>query len=434
MMWTVVEIVNVATTGLVLWGLTATLVLFVLSRRPPRPAQIPPGDLRLVFVVAALDEAKVIGPTVAHLLGLGPTAVVVVDDASTDGTGDRAREAAGGDPRLVILRRTPPDARRGKGEALNFAYRWLRRARWITGDDPDRVIVCVMDADGRLSPATLGEVLPYFGDPGVGATQISVRIRNRDRSLLALLQHFEFTAFTHLYQRARERTGAVGLGGNGQFVRLSALASLGDRPWTDCLTEDLDLGIRLLLAGWRNRYCPTVSVDQQGVTDPGRLLRQRTRWFQGALQCLGRLPEIVAHPALPLTAKLDLTITLTMPVVILAVFPVLVAKQVAVVVLAGLDHSVPLTATGLAVAYLMAFTPGVLLGYAYWLDEPRVPLWRAVALGHLFSLYVYLWFVAGLRAAARQLTGRGGWAKTAREDETVASPPVPAPLGGAAPS
>ena len=50
----------------------------------------------------------------------------------------------------------------------------------------------------------------------------------------------EFVVFTEIFQRARQRVGSVGLGGNGQFARLTALMSLGDAPWTKCLTEDLD--------------------------------------------------------------------------------------------------------------------------------------------------------------------------------------------------
>jgi len=54
----------------------------------------------------------------------------------------------------------------------------------------------------------------------------------------------EFLVFTEVFQRARRRWGNAGLGGNGQFVRWTALQALGDEPWTDYLTEDLDMGLR----------------------------------------------------------------------------------------------------------------------------------------------------------------------------------------------
>ena len=61
----------------------------------------------VVAVVPARDEAATIGATVAGLLAQdypGVFRLVVVDDRSTDGTGEAARAAAAGDPRLVVLR------------------------------------------------------------------------------------------------------------------------------------------------------------------------------------------------------------------------------------------------------------------------------------------------------------------------------------------
>src|SRR5205807_2908862 len=94
-------------------------------------------------------------------------------------------------------------------------------------------------------------------------------------------------------QVLRHRLGSVGLGGNGQFTRLSALNLLGDRPWSDCLVEDMELGLRLHLQGVGIGYVWRACVTQQGVTDAKRLLRQRTRWAQGNLQCARLLPSLI---------------------------------------------------------------------------------------------------------------------------------------------
>ena len=107
------------------------------------------------------------------------------------------------------------------------------------------------------------------------------------------MQDMEFVIYTEVFQRGRRHLGSVGLGGNGQFVRLSALRSLGPAPWTRSLTEDLDLGVRLLAAGWRNEYCRTAAVHQQGVVEVKRLIRQRARWFQGNLQSWRLIPLVL---------------------------------------------------------------------------------------------------------------------------------------------
>ena len=65
-----------------------------------------------------------------------------------------------------------------------------------------------------------------FRDPKTGAVQVGVQMRNAETNLLARLQDFEFVVFAEIFQRARERLGR-GARGNGQFVRRSALRSLG---------------------------------------------------------------------------------------------------------------------------------------------------------------------------------------------------------------
>jgi len=55
------------------------------------------GALRLLVVIPYLDEAPTVGRVVAgarrDIPGIGRLDIVVVDDGSSDGTGDRAQEA-----------------------------------------------------------------------------------------------------------------------------------------------------------------------------------------------------------------------------------------------------------------------------------------------------------------------------------------------------
>ena len=208
------------------------------------------------LVVPCLNEERVVGRTVSAALALrGPagtrTRVLVVDDGSDDGTPDVL--AAIDHPDLHVLRRDLPDARRGKGEALNAAYRHIRSWTAAAGGDPRRTAVGVIDGDGRGSPNMLAEVARVLRDPDVGAVQCRVRIHNRDK-LLGALQDLEFACIANASQLMRNGLGTVGLGGNGQFVRLSALCALGDAPWSGCLVEDLELGLRIHLSGVGVRY------------------------------------------------------------------------------------------------------------------------------------------------------------------------------------
>lgn len=415
-------------------SLVYVLGLFALSRRRPAPVGRAPDSLFFVAMVPCLNEELVIGSSLQRLEGFDPgqLAVLVIDDGSDDRTADIVRAWAVDHPGVHLFSRTAPHAREGKGEALNAAFRYLRddSGGVLAGRDRDDVVLLVLDADGRIEANALDEVGPMFADPQVGAVQIGVRMYNAHQSVLAALQDFEFVTYTEIFQRARELVGSVGLGGNGQFARLSALESLGDAPWTDCLTEDLDLGIRLLASGHTNRFCSTTFVAQQALLSPRRLLRQRARWFQGHLQCLGRIPLILRSP-LSQRTTMDLLQHLLSPILVLMISllpPLLLVGVVSAV--AADPGGVWSDVTGLGpeplfVAYALAFGLTPFYAFAYWLRDGRIPFLAAFGLAHLFSVYSFLWFPAGWRALWAVVRRRRGWAKTARNE--------PSPLEAAQP-
>lgn len=386
-----------------------------------------PDDLFFVFLMPCLNEERVIMNSLKRLLSLPSDnfAVMVVDDGSDDATCELVSSVV--DDRVWLLQRRLPNARQGKGEALNAAIAHLNEAQWLAERDPQQVIVVVVDADGRLDPNSLSVVAPYFEDPAVGAVQIGVRINNRGLSRLARMQDMEFVIYTEVFQRGRRHLGSVGLGGNGQFMRLAALRSLGGGPWTRSLTEDLDLGIRLLTAGWRNEYCPAAAVHQQGVLELRRLIRQRSRWFQGHLQSWKLIPRVLRKA--PRSARADLLYHLSSPAILL-IASVLTASFLCSLLGSGIVAAQGNDPLGLWVAttYALAFGPALVYSYIYWLREREegVSLFRTAGLAHLYVCYGLMWYAAGWWAVGRTLRGRTGWAKTDRAAE--APLPMAAPL------
>ena len=423
--------------GMVIVALGYTVTLLVISRRPPRRSvdgrrgALDPG-MRIVVLMPCLNEAEVIAASVQRLLDIHDPGlhVMVIDDGSDDGTGDVVQ--ALGDPRAEVLRRVLPNARRGKGEALNNALAVVRER--FAGCDPSSVIIGVVDADGRLDPHAIAEARRAFAPAEVGAVQMGVRINNRFSSLLARMQDMEFVVFTSVFQEGRRRLGSVGMGGNAQFARLSALNSLGRRPWTRSLTEDFDLGVRLNGAGWTNEYWGRAAVHQQGVTSGRRLLRQRTRWFQGNLQSAHLLGR-VARRQRGLSRADSLWQILTPSVLLAGSF--LVASFLSTLVLAvtAAVRGAPQSWLWVLSAYLLAFGPGLVFGWLYWCVERSegLGLLRALAYSHLFVLYGLMPCLIGWRALARQATGRTGWAKTAREVDPEEEQATLALVQGAAP-
>ncbi len=412
--------------GLVLVCVVYLVVLVGLSRRDPlgqerhaAPLGTDPG-FDVLFVIPCLNEERVLGESLDRLLRLPHPRirVLVVDDGSDDGTAEVVRAVQ--DPRVHLLQRHLPAARLGKGEALNAAVVHLLNGGIGPVRDPASTIVVVVDADGRLEEHSLHEVLPGFADPTLGGVQVGVRISNRHTSLLARLQDFEFVLYTEVFQRGRRHLGSVGLGGNGQFVRLSALTSLGRRPWTHSLSEDLDLGVRLLIAGWRLDFCRHAAVHQQGLVGLGAWIRQRARWFQGHLQSWGLVPQVLNR--LEGRRRADLYYHLTSPFLLL-VSSLFTLAFLTWIVRLGMDAVAgQLEFTWMWVSsYLFAFGPMVALAIIYRrveASEDRMGLLTGIGLAHLYVGYATLWYVAGWRAVVRTLGGRTAWAKTDRLEET----------------
>jgi cellulose synthase/poly-beta-1,6-N-acetylglucosamine synthase-like glycosyltransferase len=258
--------------------------------------------------------------------------------------------------------------------------------------------------------------------------QCQVRIRNRAR-LLGAVQDLEFGAIVNACQSLRDVLDTVGLGGNGQFSRLSALQGLGDAPWSACLVEDLELGLRMHLDGVGIRYTSRASVTQQAVVDVRRLTRQRTRWAQGNLQCARYLRTLITSRKLSATSLAEVLHYLLSPWINAAVTAVLVAMVAAAGVGLAAGHPVPylktwhdLAATG-EVWFAVTCFPGFVwaLVHRHRLGDERFPRLLTAALA--YPGFLILGLVATYRALGRHATGRQTWAKTVRlSEEPLAEP------------
>jgi len=414
--------------GVLAW----TAVLFVSSREAlhtsPAPDRAAADEFLWVFLVPALNEEVTIADSVRRLAAVEAAnkAIVVIDDGSTDGTG---AVLAGLDvPELEVLSRVPPSARKGKAAALNAAWHQLdallSTGRW-DGWSRDRVIVCVVDADGRLDPHAPEHVVGHFADPEVGGLQVRVRIYNRSR-LLTWCQDVEFAIYGLLFQAGRTPWGTAGMGGNGQFNRLAALDSIADAesggPWRSRLTEDQDLGLRLIAAGWRGAAEAGTSVDQQGLPGLRKLLRQRTRWAQGNLQAMAHLGRM-ARADLSFLVRCDLVAYLLQPV-----FQAIVGVSFVAAIVLAILRVAPFWGDQdwwvLVVFFILGFG-GMTLGcIARGAENGFWGIVRGVLLMPVAAAYSWLLWPVLVRATTRQLLRRDSWAKTAREPiEPTVKPP-----------
>jgi 1,2-diacylglycerol 3-beta-glucosyltransferase len=377
----------------------------------------------VVVVIPAHNEEDVIAETIESLLAQEYTSrlVMVMNDGSADATSAIAsRYSSGG---VIVVDREGESAGRGKGAVLNHAFTIISAMiesgdAALEGRGAQDVIVLVMDADGQLERHSIANVVPLFADPLVGGAQIGVRIANAGDSVLTRMQDIEFIGFSAFVQEVRDWFGSVGLGGNGQFARMSALRSTGDTPWTDCLSEDLDLGLTLVERGWRVRFCSDAWVAQQGVTDLRVLFRQRTRWIQGHYQCWRHIPRLATNRTIPLATKADLLIYLSMVVFIVFIMTSMVLGWLAefnvIAIHSTFLDSVPAEYRG-AVRVALSFGPLLLFMATYQMRSVRrLRLHEFPAYTAAFALYTYAWIVAQVWAWLRLARGTNGWVKTPR--------------------
>ncbi|WP_200331777.1 glycosyltransferase [Leucobacter sp. L43] len=416
---------------LIIASFVSLIVLIARARRQRRLARRGPqtredsseAEFLWVYMVPALNEEVTITDSVSRLLEIEVTnkSILVINDGSDDATGDILANIDA--PELTVLTRVAPNARQGKSEALNDAWRYLHRVvigqGSFAGWDPQRVIVTIVDADGRLDRKAWRAAEIFDADDLCGGVQSQVRIYNRS-TFLTWSQDLEFGVFGSVFQLGRMGWGTANMGGNGQFNRLAALDSVAVEdahgqvgPWkAGRLTEDQDIGLRMIHAGWRGAQSGDIVIEQQGLSSLRALYRQRTRWAQGAWQVLDLLPESVGNRRLSFAARCDQLWYLLTPLIQawvgLSVLLSVVFLAVGIVVP---DGSIVI----LVLFYVFSATPGIAGVLFARPPQGLLSVLRNLLLAHAYLIYSWLIFPVVYRSLIRQLTGRNSWAKTKRE-------------------
>lgn len=223
-------------------------------------------------LIPAYNEEGYVGRCIDHVLAADYPEecyeVFVVDDGSTDGTYEEAMRRAG--PRVTVHSKSNG----GKHEALNYA---LERT---TGE-----IVAIVDADSLIEPDALSNVVsPFQTDPSIGGVASDVKVRNR-RDGVTRLQTLEYILGINTFRRAFDLFNAIPVipGCLGAFRR-EALVDAGGYD-DDTLTEDFDVTIKLLKAGWNVTQSGGI-VWTEAPYSWRDLYRQRLRWNRGNIEVL----------------------------------------------------------------------------------------------------------------------------------------------------
>ena len=251
----------------------------------------------ITIMIPAHNEGIVIKNTVENIttVDYDNYELILIDDRSEDNTAEVIKQIAEEHPNIKYLIREK-DAFSGKSAVLNDALKIAKGEA-----------ILVFDADARIKPDFIKNLLPKLEPEDVGAVQARKVISNRNDNFLTRCQDNEMALDTH-FQIGRDAVkGAVELRGNGELIKRKALEDIGG--WNNyTITDDLDMSTRMQIKGWDIRFCPEVSVYEEGVMKIVPLIRQRRRWIEGSIRrYLENFWAVLFSKDMSLRVSLDMT-------------------------------------------------------------------------------------------------------------------------------
>ena len=234
---------------------------------------LPPGALPTVSVLVALYREADIAPRLIRRLGriaypqeLLEILLVEAEDSLT-----RTALARADLPPWMRVVVVPPGQIKTKPRALNYALDQCRGS-----------IIGVYDAEDAPEPQQISRVVAHFhaGAPDLACLQGVLDFYNPTTNWLSRCFTVEYAVWFRLILPGLARLGLpVPLGGTTVFFRRAALEAVGG--WdAHNVTEDADLGIRLVRHGYRTEVLAAVTAEE-ACCRALPWVKQRSRWLKG---------------------------------------------------------------------------------------------------------------------------------------------------------
>lgn len=244
----------------------------IRGERPIRRAAIQPG---VSIVISAYNEAAVIREKLENTLAIDYPAdrleVVVVSDASTDGTDEIVREY---EARGVRLERQ--QERRGKTAGLNTAVPRLR------GE-----IVVFSDANAMYRPDAVRKLIRNFADPEVGCVTGEARYVDGSRTAADIGER----TYWDYEVRLKALESALGslVGGDGAIyaIRRELWQTLPETAINDFLNP-----LQIVAKGYRAVYEPEAICFEETAGRMGREFRRRVRIVSRSWRAVFQAPGV----------------------------------------------------------------------------------------------------------------------------------------------
>jgi cellulose synthase/poly-beta-1,6-N-acetylglucosamine synthase-like glycosyltransferase len=226
-----------------------------------------PKNGQITVIVPAYNEASSLADTINSILNqtLPPSEIIVVDDCSTDATGDVARDLG-----VTVLR--PPKNTGSKAGAQTYALPFV-----------DTEFSIAIDADTILVPDAIQNLFEAMRNPDVAAACGYVLPRyvksvwERGRYVEYLFSFSFFKPIQDHFERPLISSGCFSI------YRTDMLRDIGG--WSNrTMAEDMDLTWTLYAAGWKVRFVPEAVCYPIEPHDFHFLRCQLRRWSHGFIQ------------------------------------------------------------------------------------------------------------------------------------------------------
>jgi cellulose synthase/poly-beta-1,6-N-acetylglucosamine synthase-like glycosyltransferase len=240
------------------------------------------------IIVPVKNEEKVVARLLKALTSLNypldKMEVIVVNDASTDRTGEICMRYSSVHPEIRVLEKATSTTKAG---ALNYGFNHAH------GE-----IIATFDGDSVPEPDAVLKAVAYFADPSVAAVQGRICSINAGQNMLTRFLSYECSIQYELYLQGKDALDLfVGLGGTCQFIRKADLDAVGG--WNEnCLGEDSELSVKLIEQGKVIRYASEARTFEESPFNVKSLLAQRARWYRGNLEVGLRFGRLMKRPSI----------------------------------------------------------------------------------------------------------------------------------------
>lgn len=309
--------------GLALWP--AVLFLRNLLHFLPLSKQVTASNTKVTVLIPARNEAGTIAGAVEAVLASRGVdlQLVVLDDSSTDGTGEIVAGYAAKDSRVTLAHGRPlPAEWCGKQHAC---WQLAQQAMATRGEGADHIMV-FLDADVRLAPDALERIayrMNLTNVPLVSGFPRQETVTLLEQMLIPLM-HFVLLGFLPMH-RMRRSTAPAYAAGCGQLfaARADAYAQTGGHALIKASLHD---GITLPRA-YRQRGLMTDLFDATDIATCRMYRNAREVWYGLAKNAT----EGLASPTLILPVTFLLLVGQVLPLVLIGVHQVHPLEPVAIV-------------------------------------------------------------------------------------------------------